>query len=277
MWFVLALLSMLAYGALDFLFKVAGEMRLDFSNLLLYYYWTASFSAFVLFAFSPEPITDFPVLAFFAVVQVSFYLLTNVLKLESLKRIKSVFAYPLFALHGVVASVFAWAFLGESLALPQYIGIALSVVAILLLIEKRHHIRLSRGVLYALGAMVFLAVSETIVAAVIDKLVFLPFIAFSYFFAIGPSFILEEHLHKRAGKREGTLKMGVAMGLTNVLAFYTLLLALREGLVSVVFPIIALALLVSVVLSIAVYKEEISRMKAVAIALALLALIVINL
>ena len=48
MWFELSIVSMLAYGLLDFLFKVAKERKLDFSNLLLYYYWSASIVAFAL-------------------------------------------------------------------------------------------------------------------------------------------------------------------------------------------------------------------------------------
>ncbi len=268
---------MLAYGVLDFLFKVVDEKNLDLSNVLLYYYWTAALVSFSLFLVFPANITDFSFLAFFAVIQVSFYLLSNVLKLEALKHIKSVFAYPLFALHGVVAAVLAWIFLGESLALPQYTGIFLSVIAILLLIEKRHHVTLSKGAILALGAMLLLAISETIVAAVINNLVLLPFIAFSYFFAIIPSFILEKHLHKRGGKKQGSMLMGAAMGVTNAFAFYFSLLALKNGPASIVFPVIALALLVSVSLSVIVYKEKISKVKTIAIALALIAIMVINL
>ncbi|MCK4327242.1 MAG: EamA family transporter [Candidatus Diapherotrites archaeon] len=276
MWFALALFSMLAYGVLDFLFKVAEASELDFSNLFLYYYWTASLAAFALFALFPEKILDFSFLAFFAVAQVSLYLLANVLKLESLKHVKSILAYPLFALHGVIAAVLAFFFLGESLQPLQYFGIALSVAAILLLVEKRHHFTLSRGALFALGAAVFFAASELIVAAVIDNLVILPFIALSYFFAIGPTFVLEKNLHKRGGKKKGSLKIGAAMGLTNLAAFSSMLLALQSGPASVIFPVIALSLLVSVVLSMAAYHEKINFMKKLAIALALIAIIVMH-
>ncbi|MFC2175032.1 EamA family transporter [archaeon] len=277
MWFELALFSMLAYGVLDFLFKAAEEKNVDFSNLFLYYYWTASLAAFALFALSPQGIPDFTFLAFFALAQVSLYLVANVLKLESLNYIKSVLAYPLFALHGVAAAILAFVFLGESLSTPQYIGIALSVVAILLLIENQRKLTLSKGALLALASAICIAASETIVAAIIDYIVILPFIALSYFFAIGPSVVLEKHLHKRGKAGKGAMRLGVAMGLTNIAAFYSLLLALTTGPASIIFPIIALSLLVSVALSMAIYREKVSRTKLLAIALALIAIMVMHL
>ena len=277
MWFELALVSMFAYGVLDFLFKVAEERRADFSTLLLYYYWSAALIAFALFALMPTAITNFPFIAFFAAAQVSFYLSANVLKLESLKHIKSVLAYPIFSLHGVVVAILAFFFLGESLDLAHYVGIALSVAAILLLIERGKHLRVSRGALLALGAMLCLAISAAITAAVVDQLVLLPFIAMSYFFAIGPSYVLEKRLHNRSGTTEGIAPLGIAMGLANVTAFFSLLLALQNGPASIVFPVSSLALLVSVVLSILVYKERLNAAKAFAILLALAAIVVMKL
>ena len=275
MWFELAVLSMLAYGLLDFLFKVAEENKLDFSNVLLYYYWTAAFVAFTLFVLFPEPILNFPFLAFIAVGQVSLYLMSNVLKLESLRHLKSVVAYPLFALHGVAAAILAFLFLNESLSGLQSLGIAVSVIAILLLVEKHHKFKINRGILLALGAMLFLAASETVVAAVIDNLVILPFIGLSYFFALGPSFMLEKHMHKR-GSKKGTPLIGLVMGVTNIVAFYCLLLALQTGPASIIFPVIALALLASIILSMVIYKETLSKKKMLAVGLALLAIILMR-
>jgi len=277
MWFELALVSMFAYGVLDFLFKVAEARRVDFSNLLLYYYWSAALIAFSLFIVMPANIPNFSFIALFAAAQVSFYLLANVFKLESLKHVKSVLAYPIFSLHGVVVAVLAFFFLGESLSLMHYVGIALSVAAILLLIERGKHIRFSRGALLAIGAMLCLAISATITAAVVDKLVLLPFIGMSYFFAIGPSYVLEKRLHARRGTTENIAPLGVAMGVANVTAFYCLLLALQNGPASIVLPVSSLALLVSVILSILVYKERLSKAKAFAILLALVAIVVMKL
>ena len=276
MWFEAAILSMLAYGVLDFLFKVAEARRLDFSNVLLYYYWSAALFAFVLFCIFPEPIADFPFLAFFALAQVSLYLLANVLKLESMKHIRSVLAYPIFSLHGVAAAILAIAFLNEPSTMLHYFGIALSVAAIFLLVERKGHLKLGRGVLLAIGAMLFLAASETIVAAVIDRLVFLPFIALSYFFAIGPSFVIEKRMHRRGGKKSGTAKIGLAMAATNVSAFYLLLYALGKGPATIIFPIIALALLVSVALSKLAYREKLTAKEALAILIALAAIILMK-
>ena len=277
MWFEAAVISMLAYGVLDFLFKVAEAQRLDFSNVLLYYYWSASLIAVSLFVLFPEPIANFPFLALFALIQVSLYLLANVLKLESMKHIRSVLAYPLFALHGVMASILAILLLGEPASILQYAGIALSVAAIFLLVEKRGHIRVGRGVFLAIGAMLCLASSEVIVSAVIDRLIILPFISLSYFFAIGPSFVLEKRLHRRGGKKQGAARIGVAMAAANITAFYLLLYALGRGPASVIFPIIALALLVSVALSKRAYGEKLTAKELSAILIALAAIILMRL
>ncbi len=277
MWFEAAVISMLAYGVLDFLFKAAEAHRLDFSNVLLYYYWSAALIAFSLFVIFPEPIANFPFLAFFALVQVSLYLLANVLKLESMKHIRSVLAYPIFSLHGVVAAIAAIAFLSEPASALQYAGIVLSVVAIFLLAERHGHIRLGKGIVLAIGAMFCLASSEVIVSAVIQKLVFLPFIALSYFFAIGPSFVLEKRIHKKGGKKQGAARVGAAMAASNVTAFYLLLYALGKGPATIIFPIIALALLVSVALSKLTYKEKLTAKEMLAIFIALAAIILMRL
>lgn len=277
MWFWLAIASMLAYGVLDFLFKVAERRQADFPTLLLYYYWTAALLAFGLFALFPSPIPDFAFMAFFALAQVSFYLTANALKLESLRRVKAVLAYPLFALSGVASAVLAALFLGERLQPLGYAGIALSVVAILLLIENHRHVKLSLGALLALGAMLSLAVSSVITAAVVDYVALLPFIGMAYFFAIGPSFVLERRLHPRPGRKDGLLALGAAFGITNVVAFFTLLNALRAGPASLVLPITSLALLVSMSLSMLVYKEKLSRIKLAAALLALIAIVVMGL
>ena len=107
-------------------------------------------------------------------------------------------------------------------------------------------------------------------------MVYLPFIGLSYFFAIGPTFVLEKRLHRRGGKRGGTLGLGSAMGLVNLAAFYSLLLALGEGPAAAVFPIVALALLVSVFLSMMAYHEPLAPQKKLAIAIALIAIVVMH-
>jgi drug/metabolite transporter (DMT)-like permease len=269
MWFELALVSMASYGLLDFMFKVAAEKHFDFSVLSVYYYASAGLLSFLVFVASPEPIPDFAALAFVAIVQVSFYLLANVLKLEALRFVGGYVAFPIFYASGIVVALLAVALLGEQLTAFKAAGIALTVFALALLLEKKRAFKPGRGVAYSFGAMLSLAAAAFVVVVASKQFSIPMLMAVSYFFAIVPAFMLETYLHKRhTGSRIGAVRLGVALGIVNVIAFYSFLSALRQGPASVITPIVSLALIVAVLLSMLVFGERLGWRKWLGVLLA---------
>jgi len=213
---------MLLYGFLNFLMKVVDEKRCNLKKLLVYYYFTAATIAIAAFFLMGAQAENLSLILFFAVIQVMPYLVSNVLKLESLKHIKSLLAYPVFALHGLFTIFLALAFLGETLSIIQWVGVAVSIIALFLLVETKGHIKISKGIAIALLAAILLAISEILTKVAVPYVNMPLFIGFAYFTAIVPSFILEKHLHKRGGKNEkDTVKYGIIMGITNVIAFFS--------------------------------------------------------
>jgi drug/metabolite transporter (DMT)-like permease len=277
MWFELSVLSMLAYGVQDFLFKLAEARNLDYRSLLTVYSLTVLLVSLLHYLVFPKPIEFILPLALFALIQVMFFLSGNVLKLESLRTLPSVVVYPVFALNGVGTALLAALFLGAPMGAFQLLGVAVSAVALLLLIERKGHTLLPTGLWLAFAGLVLYSLSNFVTAAALPYMVPAAFIAFSSLFAAGPYYILESRLHKRHGKLGQSTGMGIAIGLVNSLAFFALLYAITDGPVSVVFPLVGMSLLVSVVMSRAAFGEPLPARKAAAIALAVVAILLIKL
>jgi len=276
MWFVLAIISMICYGIFDFLFKVAEERRYDPATVLIYFYTVGGAVAFLSFVVNPS-FDNLLITLFFAIAQVSPYLIANIFKIEALKHIKSIIAFPIFGLHGAFTASLAIFLLGEHISIIQMLGIFLSLLALILLIEKRGRMNLRTGVRYAILVAFFISLSEIVIKIASNNVNIGLFITSSYFFAAIPTYVIEKHINKRTGHKKGAHVIGIALGLLNVAAFFSVILALRQGPASIIYPLIALSLMVSIILSKIIYRERITFMKWVAVIIALIAIIVLRL
>jgi len=126
MWFELALLAMIGYGILDFLFKYAEAEKVDFAQLMLYYYGSAAVVAIGLLAYFQD-FTNVILTILVGVTQVAGYSLGNVFKLESLRHIKSLIAYPIFSMYGVIVAVLSLPFLLCKCFSSKYAGSTIKV------------------------------------------------------------------------------------------------------------------------------------------------------
>ncbi len=279
MWFELAIVSMLAYGIQDFLFKLAEVRNLDFRTVLTVYTLTVLLVSIVHYFVFPLPVPFLLPLALFALVQVTFFLAMTVLKLEALDNMPSLAVFPLFALGGGVgAAILTAVFLGAPLTPYRMLGIMISAAALLLLIERKRGRVLPKGLLFAFVGLVCFAISNFFVAAVSPEyMVPSVFIALSSAFAVGPYYLLESKLHKHHGKLEQSSRMGVAIGLVNAFAFFSFIYALSAGPATVVLPIVGMALLVSIILSKLAFDERLTARRTIAITLAIVAIILIRL
>jgi len=275
MWFWLALVSMAAFGIQDLLFKVAREKKADPEITVLSMFATGAILAIILFLLNQEPFTNFWVILAFAIIQVTFFFFANLLKLSSLKYMHAVTAFPVFGLHGAITAVFAVAFLNEYLNPIQTLGVALAGIAILMLVKSEKHKRFHKGLTFALTAAFAMALSNFAVKVATDYITPFLFIAVSYLYAIGPSYLMEK-ASKEKGNKKKAMKIGAAMGTVNIIGFYALLTALGTGPASIIFPIVALSLLISVSASEVLYKEKLTVIRVLAILLALLSLILLG-
>ncbi len=277
MWFELAILSMLAYGIQDFLFKLAEVRNLDFRAVLSTYPLTVLFVSIVHYFLFPVPVPFLLPLALFAFIQVMFFIAMTVLKLEALDNVSSLVAFPIFALNGVGAAILAALFLSAPLSPLQLLGVILSAAALLLLLERGKKRLLPKGIVFALAGLACYSASNFFVAAAHGLIIPSVFIALSSVFAVGPYYLLESHIHKRHGKPAQSLGFGIAIGLVNAFAFFALLYALESGPATIVFPIAAMSLLVSIILSKMAFHERLNSRRAVAILIAIIAIILIRL
>ena len=74
-----------------------------------------------------------------------------------------------------------------------------------------------------------------------------------------------------------SMKIGISIGIFNFIGFFLLLTALENGPLSVVSPIVTLNFIVSVLLSIIVYKEKVTWRKVTGALLTVVAIILLGL
>ncbi len=272
MWFALALIAMTCFGLQNFLLKVAGERKYDSKITVFSFFFVGAILAIIIFLASPLEVTNLPFLVGIAIIQVTFFLTASLLKLESMKHTASLRAFPIFGTHGAITALLAITLLGEVISIQGIIGIFFSLFAILILMEGE---KVGKGTLMAVGAAAALAISNFFIKIASGNVVPLLFIAVSYTYATVPSYLLTQQKGKPKNKK-GAIKIGAAIGVLNLTAFYLSMIALETGPASIIFPIIALSLLLAIVLSEVVYKEKITITRVIAIALAVLSLVLLR-
>lgn len=162
---------------------------------------------------------------------------------------------------------------------PQSIGIALSLISILMVNISFRQFSLDELRLTLLALFLFSGLAEFSnkvfqkYGAIEHKLVFLFFVFFTAFL-ISAVFLL----WRRKKPEPGATITGFLVGLPNLFCAYFLILALDEIKASVVFPIYTATTIVLINLgSYVIFKERLKRKEKLSVGLTIVALVLINL
>ena len=118
--------------------------------------------------------------------------------------------------------------------------------------------------------------NSAIVVMMCAQSIELCFIAITYIFNIFFSLLLIKRFKTKSKDYGGAIKLGFFIGIFNFIAFYSHLKALSVGPLSIIAPISGMGFVVSIVLSVLVYKEKITKRRAIGIALAILATVLMR-
>lgn len=286
-WFLLGLISSLFFGIQKFLFKVAVENKCSTQPLTLSFMITVSLLGFIMFLLNGISFPNLQIMAIFAICNGIFFLLLSIFRYESLKYIPGTVAFPLMELTSVIVIIFSIIFLHESLTIYQFMGILLGLVVSYLLLqrhqdEKAKYNQFRKGLIFVFIAIIAAATTQIIAKFIADTDInLLLYIAISYLFNSTLLLLYQLIAERKAFdgntlNKNKSLYYGVAIGVTNFIAFYAYLKALEPGSLALITILVTLATILPVMLSLLIYKEKITVRRGIAIVLAIVALVLIR-
>ena len=227
-----------------------------------------------------EPVSDARMLILTALINSASFVLGTITHIEALKHIPSSVVYPIIRLNMVVVVLFSILFLHEQVSLHQGLGILLAIAVIFILTRDAEEVKGSIGSVRKGFFLVFVALVSGSVASISSKFAAvysnkLGFMALSYFLGT----LFSAALIRQSGKegiRENhkeAILIGFVMGLVNFAGFYTFLVALSVGPLSIIVSITGMHFVIAVLLSVIVYKEKLNRMRILGICLTMVSIL----
>ena len=267
-WYVFALLGFSLIGLQRFLYKVAANRGHSPSRATFSFMLTVALISGIIYILRPTPLASPWLLLLFAVINSASFVSATLSHIRALHHIPASVAYPVIRMNILLVLLFSVIALSERLSQVQWMGVGLSLLALLFLsgiqvtgVGGKASSRYRKG-----WAQLGLATVSGAAAAISCKLAadlgnLLAFIAISY----ACSTFLTWLGAAVSGKEETEVKssagpdwLGVGMGLLNLAGFYCYLRALSMGPLSIVASINGMHFVVAVVLSVIIYRERLT-------------------
>jgi len=283
-WFAYSLAAFFFMGLQGFLYKVAAERRCDTARTTFIFMTTVAILSYIFWAYLNEPIGNLTALIILAVVNSLTFLAATMSFIEALKSIPATIAYSVARLNLVILTMFSFVWFHDRLSVWQIYGVAIALAAMLILTKGMNQDRAQREhskkgfsfLIISLFASVIAAISSKYAAMYVGKLSYL---AFVYSIAA----ISSVALFKKRGinttqryKVAPTIMIGVAMGILNFVGYYAFLLALSKGPLALVASITGMHFVISVILSVLIYREKLTFSRIIGFLLTIASLILLR-
>ncbi len=281
-WYLFSIAALLLLGSQRFLYKVAAERGCNSVLTTTIFMATVTLLSTVTYASDATPINNPGSLLLWSLVNSTTFAAATIFNIEALKRLPASVTFPLTRLTMVLVILFSLSYFGDRLHTVQWLGMlsAFSVVGVLLSELRRKQMSSQQlSGLWFVGANISCAALSSIsckfAAMQTDKAAFM---ALTYFLATIFSLLINLRWKKPAGtgKNKGALSLGLAMGILNFVGFYALLSAMEKGPLSAVVLITGMQFIIAIMLSVILYREQLSRPRVAAIILALVAVVLMK-
>lgn len=283
-WYGQAVAALLLLGLQRFLYKVAAANNC--STLLTTFSFmgtVAVMSTVLIFALSVQ-ITDLIFLVLVSLANSLAFLISTLSHIQALKYVSASLAYPIIRLNIAIVVLFSVVIFKDKLNIWQWLGILTSAAAIWVLTRGQHSseaqkLQYKKGLLLVVLATISGAgaiISSKYAAVYSNKI---SFIALSYIFSSLLSLVFYS---KMFGSSSLNLRpflsvgIGIGMGILNLGGYYIFLQALTTGPLSIVASITGMHFVVAVVLSVVIYKDQLSFTGIIGLFLTSLALILLH-
>lgn len=274
-WYVLSIVALVLMGVQRFLYKVCAEKECDTAWTTFSFMATVTVLSAVFFLALKGSVSDARMLLLTAGINSASFVLGTITHIEALKHVPSIVVYPIIRLNMVVVVLFSILFLHDRVSLHQVLGILLAIAVIVILTREAEGAKgdfgsVRKGLLLAFVSLVsgsVASISSKFAAVYSNKL---GFMALSYFLGalFSAALIRRSGEEVSRGNRKDAVLIGLLMGLINFVGFYSFLAALSVGPLSIIVSITGMHFVIAVLLSVIVYKENLSRTRMLAMALA---------
>ncbi|MDO8259915.1 MAG: DMT family transporter [Candidatus Magasanikbacteria bacterium] len=282
-WYVLSIVSLFAYGIQNFLYKVSAAKKCNSAWTTFSFMITVAILATFMFFWQGGKVFDWRYLLLISLANAFTFFVSTISKLETLKHLEGIIAYPLHRLNNLLVVVFSVLYFHDQLSPRQLIGVCLSLIVIFLLsTNHKDSVNIDgdfkKGLRYAFVGIIFAAVSTIVVKFAAVKVETFSFIAVSYFYNVIFSLLIVKRMQteRENDNHRNAILIGALIGLANFIGFYLFMRALASGPLSVVSIINSLSVLIAIVLSVIIYKEKMTWQKSLEIVFAFVAIILMG-
>lgn len=283
-WYSFAILSLFFMGIQRFLYKVSAERKCNTAWTTFSFMGTVAILSSILFIILKESVTNIQFLLFIAFLNSVAFLTATITHIEALKNIPTSVAYPIIRLNAVIVVVFSILYFKDHLSFYQVIGIFLAMAVIVILTRQfddknRSYRNIKRGLIFVFVSLLsgsIASISSKFAAIHVNKMAF---IAVSYIVGTLFSLGLRRRLQTEEANtnQKDAVIIGLVMGLFNLAGFYSFLKALSIGPLSIIASIIGMHFVISIILSVLIYKEELTPSRILGISLSILSIILLRL
>jgi drug/metabolite transporter (DMT)-like permease len=284
-WFVYSLAAFFLMGIQGFLYKVAVERRCDTARTTFVFMATVAALSFIFWAYLREPMGNLATLTILAFVNSLTFLAATMTFIEALKFVPATMAYSVARLNLVILTIFSFVWFHDRLSMYQISGIVIALAAMFILTKsmnqgeaKQEHFK--KGFVFlmiSLFSSAIAAISSKYAAMYVGKLSFLAFVYSIAALSSAALFKKPNINAPQSDKAVATVTIGLAMGILNFFGYYAFLMALSMGPLSLVASITGMHFVVSVLLSILIYRERLSSARVVGFFLTILSIVLLSL
>jgi drug/metabolite transporter (DMT)-like permease len=261
-WYALAVVTLTCFSFQSFLYKVSAARECNTAWTTFSFMTTVAFLSAILFIVQGEGTGGIGFLVTISLINSASYFLATVTHIEALKHIPGTIGFPLARLNLVPVVLMSVFLFGERLTLRHGVGIVLALAATFFLAGRGSA---DGGVSGRAGyglMLIAVCIALTAVAALSSKVAALEtnipaFQALVY--TLGALFSLAARNRLASGavaKTREAIWLGIVIGIINFIGYTAFLRSLTTGPLSLVAPIVGMSFVISVLLSMMVYRER---------------------
>ena len=279
-WFPFSILATTLLGVTMAFYKLPSAQNHSKSATAFWAFFTSAILS-LLFFFSYIPLTSKKMIII-ALLWGGGYALLVLLQMYALNHIDTNALFPVTASGGLVATAGIGVFIfNEYLTLPQVFGIFLAVITIFLFMYKGKKIQYTPLIILVGTGIIFISTfNKTLHKVAADGFDIHSFQIYQYAFAALAALLLSFVFHRRDLKKHIFSKSMKAGALIGVFAFgggYAWLIALTKGPFPLVASVHSLYIFITAITGYFLFKEQISKRKALLLILAIISILFIRL
>ncbi len=281
-WYFYAIFATVLYGLINFLYKAAAVYKCPARLILNRAAITVATCSIVGVIVTKSPFSYGRLILILALVNSTFFAMGNMSKMKSLIYLPTSISLPVCKLNAVFVILISCIVLGDRPRPFQWIGIFLSIVLLYVASSgKKDNTEIKKkgiGILFALGAASSTSISIFAGKMAATSVPILNYMTISYIFVACFTWLINhfDSLPAEDIDMPRINKYGFLIGIFNFTGHYALLKAYETGPLTLCQGIFVNSFIISIILSMIVFKEKMTLRSGIIIILAICAVLMIK-